>query len=283
VLSSSGREWVDHHIDRASGIERLRARFVHHAYGRHAHETYAIGMTETGSQSFTCRGTRHATRPGALMLFHPAELHDGSATDAGGFTYRMLYIAAPIVRGLLAEEDAAADLTFRRPLEIDPGSAALVIRAYDALDADEFLLARDEALLHLLRLLHRRYGDGRPVPRLSTRADRAVERVRERLHAGIEDDIPLQALAEIAGLSRFHLTRLFQRRFGWAPSAYHRHLRLERAKHLLAADEAPATVAAALGFADQAHLTRQFKAAYGIAPGRFRKSCLEAAGRRRSC
>jgi len=282
VPSATGHEWVDHGIDRASGIERLRARFVRHAYGRHAHETYAIGMTEDGSQSFTCRGTRHATRPGALMLFNPTELHDGSATDARGFTYRMLYIAVPVVHGLLAE-DTAADLTFRQPLAIDPGTAALIVRAYDALDAGEFRLARDEALMHLLRRLQERYGGGRTVPGLSTSADRAVERVRERLHAGIGEDLPLTTLADVAGLSRFHLTRLFQRRFGWAPSAYHRHLRLERAKHLLAADEAPAAVAAALGFADQAHLTRQFKAAYGIAPGRFRKSCLEAAGRPRSC
>ena len=283
MLSSTGLEWVDHSVDRASGIERLRAHFVRHAYGRHAHETYAIGVTEAGSQSFTCRGIRHATRPGALMLFNPAELHDGSATDGGGFTYRMLYVAEPVVRGLLAEETATVDLAFRRPLEIDPETAALVARAYDALDADESQLARDEALLRLLRRLYRRHGGGRTVPDPSSRAERAVDRVRDRLHAGIGEDIPLTALAEVAGLSRFHLTRVFQRRFGWAPSAYHRHLRLERAKHLLATDEAPAAVAAALGFADQAHLTRQFKAAYGIAPGRFRKSCLEAVGRPRSC
>ena len=57
-------------------------------------------------------------------------------------------------------------------------------------------------------------------------------------------------LADLAGLSRFHLTRLFQRRFGLAPSAYLRLVRLERAKRLLASGDKPAGVAAALGFAD---------------------------------
>jgi AraC-like DNA-binding protein len=272
VLSPAD-EWVACDADAATGIERLRARFIRHAYDRHAHETYAIGMTEDGSQTFTCRGVSHATRPGAIMLFNPTELHDGRATTAEGFAYCMLYVDVATIRGFLAGEIGNPEPLFDRPMAVDAATADLVAHAYDALAPGTPALERDDGLLRLLLHLAHRYG-GTSVPPADSRADRAMLRVRDRLRDAPEDAVTLQELADLAGMSRFHLTRLFQRRFGLAPSAYLRLLRLERAKRLLAIGEPPASVAASLGFADQAHLTRRFKAAYGMTPGRYRASRL---------
>jgi len=36
----------------AAGLQRLRAGFSGHAYDRHRHETYAVGVTEAGLQCF---------------------------------------------------------------------------------------------------------------------------------------------------------------------------------------------------------------------------------------
>lgn len=266
-------EWVRYDTDPATGIERLYARFTRHAYDRHAHETYAIGITETGSQTFTCRSIGHATEPGAIMLFNPTELHDGRATTPEGFTYRMLYVDTATARGILTGEVDNPEPLFDRPMAVDPETAGMVSRAYDLLAANTDTMTCDDALLRLLVHLAHRYGGAGAVP-LPGRADRAVLRVRDRLRDAPEEDVTLGELANLAGMSRFHLTRSFQRRFGLAPSAYLRLLRLERAKRLLAAGVAPAEVSAALGFTDQAHLTRRFRAAYGMTPGRYRASRL---------
>ena len=53
------REAIAGWCDRRFGVERFRAHFTAHCYERHAHETYAIGLTEEGSQSFHCRGATH--------------------------------------------------------------------------------------------------------------------------------------------------------------------------------------------------------------------------------
>ena len=272
-MLSSTDEWVAFDADAATGIERLRARFTRHAYDRHAHEAYAIGMTEAGSQTFTCRGESHTTRPGAIILFNPTELHDGHATTADGFTYRMLYVDVATVRGILAGEVGDPEPLLDRPLAFDSATARLIARAFEMLAPEASALTRDDMLLRLLLRLAQRYG-GTSVPTPAGRADHAVLTVRDRLRDAPEDDVSLQDLADLAGLSRFHLTRLFQRRFGLAPSAYLRLLRLDRAKRRLAAGDTPADVAAALGFVDQAHLTRRFKAAYGMTPGRYRASRL---------
>ncbi len=39
-----------------SGVQRLAARFGGHAYDTHRHETYGVGLTLWGAQSFHYRG-----------------------------------------------------------------------------------------------------------------------------------------------------------------------------------------------------------------------------------
>src|SRR5882757_10315059 len=120
-------EWITVGMDRRFGVERLRAHFTAHAYERHAHETYAIGLTEAGSQSFRCRGAKHRTRPGSIITINPTELHDGHATDAEGFLYHMLYVEPATVASVL--DDAGIRLPWAMALPAtlfeDPPLAAL--------------------------------------------------------------------------------------------------------------------------------------------------------------
>ena len=62
----------------------MRAGFSGHAYDRHRHETYAIGVTEAGLQCFHYRGAAQASAPGRVIVIHPDEAHDGHAGAPGG-------------------------------------------------------------------------------------------------------------------------------------------------------------------------------------------------------
>ncbi|MCA1941243.1 MAG: helix-turn-helix transcriptional regulator, partial [Caenispirillum bisanense] len=85
----------------------------------------------------------------------------------------------------------------------------------------------------------------------------------------LDDDIALDDLAAVSGLSRFQLVRAFRRATGFPPHAYLMQRRLAAAKDLLRAGQPPAQVAAAVGLYDQAHFTRRFKQLYGITPGAY--------------
>jgi hypothetical protein len=75
-----------------AGLQRLAARFGGHAYDLHRHETYAVGLTLWGAQSFHYRGVLQTSRAGQVMVIHPDETHDGHAGVPDGFAYRMLYV-----------------------------------------------------------------------------------------------------------------------------------------------------------------------------------------------
>ncbi len=87
-------DWIHRspHSGGTSGIERIEAFFHHAGYAMHRHDTYAIGRTLAGVQSFRYRGSTRNSLPGGTMVLHPDEPHDGQAGTRDGFHYRMIYV-----------------------------------------------------------------------------------------------------------------------------------------------------------------------------------------------
>lgn len=259
------------------GIEVLQARYIRHEYARHAHDAYCLGLTETGAQAFSCRGAGHVSAAGQIMAFNPDEPHDGHALDAAGFTYCMVYLAPETVQAVLSDAaERPADLPWARsPVLDDPALAAAILRLHRRFaeaDAAGQPLARDAALIEVVAGLAQRHADWRPGFARGGDDRDAVARVHALIAEEYAEPLTLDRLAAEAGLSRFHLSRLFQRRYGLPPHAYQSRLRLAEARRLIAAGEPVAEVAVAVGFVDQSHLGRRFKAAFGITPGAFARS-----------
>jgi len=82
----------------------------------------------------------------------------------------------------------------------------------------------------------------------------------------------VQRLADVAGLSRRHLQRLFRDHVGASPKWVIRRNRLQEVAARLESGEAPnlARLAAELGYTDQAHLSHDFRNAVGRSPSAFR-------------
>jgi AraC family transcriptional regulator len=131
-----------------------------------------------------------------------------------------------------------------------------------------------EALsLTLLTYLRARYAGKSGA---ATDSGALSARQRDRLIEFVEDnlatDIGLNDLAELAGYSADHFSRLFKRCFGQPPYQYVLARRVERAKAMLKDRSRPiANIAAACGFATQAHLNSAFKLRTGVTPGVYRK------------
>jgi AraC-like DNA-binding protein len=117
-------------------------------------------------------------------------------------------------------------------------------------------------------LLLRHAERGAATPRLGWERP-AVARVREYLHARLAENVSLDELTRVAGLTRFHLLRVFKQTMGLPPHEYQLVARVQAASRLLAKGERRAKVAAELGFADQSHFGRHFRRIAGVSPGAF--------------
>jgi AraC-like DNA-binding protein len=251
--------------DPQASLQRLTARFGGHAYDLHRHETYAVGLTLWGAQSFHYRGMLRTSRGGQVMVIHPDETHDGHATVDAGFAYRMLYIEPALVSQAL---DGAPPPYVPDVVADDPVLAALLAEAFADFPGTIEPLAADAIVARLATRLAAR-GDGRQPRRPRTAAQRAVARARDYLAAEAHRTVASHELEAVTGLDRFTLARQFRTLTGTSPHRYQVGRRLTRAQAMIAAGTSLSETAAATGFADQSHLTRHFVARFGLTPGRF--------------
>jgi AraC-like DNA-binding protein len=248
-----------------TGLQRLAARFGGHAYDTHRHETYGVGMTLWGAQSFHYRGSLRTSRAGQVMVLHPDEAHDGHASVEAGFGYHMLYVDPGAVSAALEGTsppfvpDVVAD---------DPVMAELVGEAFADFPNPLEPLAVDAIVERLAHRLAARSDAGKPA-RHSATAHRAVSLACEFLAAEAHRTVSSEELEAATGLDRFALARHFRAATGTSPHRYQVGRRLARAQTMIVSGTPLGEAAAATGFADQSHMTRHFVARFGLTPGRW--------------
>jgi AraC family transcriptional regulator len=92
-----------------------------------------------------------------------------------------------------------------------------------------------------------------------------LARLRDYVVAHLDEWIEVAALADIAGGSPFHFSRVFTRSVGMTPHRWVVHLRLQQAIELVREGRfGLAEIAARTGFADQSHLSRWVRRVHGV-------------------
>lgn len=137
---------------------------------------------------------------------------------------------------------------------------------WDAIVGDATPIEQQSRLAALVAAVSELALHEQPRPPILTPA---VSRTREALHERFAEEVPLEQLAALAGMSKCHLVHLFHKEVGLPPHAYQIQLRVARARVLVAAGVPLAEVATMTGFADQSHLTRLFKRVVGMPPGQY--------------
>lgn len=238
-------------------------------YGKHFHETVAIGTIVEGACIYSRGSHQHELVAGDLVVVNPGEVHACAQTGEQPLSYLMLYVDADFVATQQGEdEEATAPGDFRPFATTITGAlfAEFTSLHQSLLDPEQELLAKECSLHAFLMQLHAtlasRPADRRDTPRgLALAADFMGEHFR--------DSMKLADIAAASGLSVPHLIRSFGRHFGMSPHQYLTHRRIQFAQDQLRGGRPIAAVAAEAGFADQAHLQRAFKAQVAATPGQY--------------
>lgn len=258
-------------------LECLHATFVQHEYAPHTHDTFVIGVIESGVELYRLNGVSQCAVAGDVCVVNPGELHDGSPGE-NGYRYRMFYPSAALLSGIREEVTDKPDtgsLHFRQAIYDDTDVFRLLSGAHRAMERAPSHLERDSAFLEAAALLIRRHGASVGGLIAVGREADAIRCVRDYIEDNLDEDLDLAALAGLIGVSRYRLIRSFQKETGLTPHAWVTNRRLARAKRMLAAGESPAETATACGFFDQAHLTRHFKRTTGVTPAKYRCAFLQ--------
>lgn len=251
------------------GVEALHASFLRHEYRPHSHPTWTVAVVERGAARFEVDARRERADRGELFVLEPGAVHTGMAAVPEGWAYKVLYLD-PAVFGAWSERDGPPPGAARWVVFRDRALRDLLLRAHAALAVDD--LEAEVAVLEAVRRLgvHLRPG---PEPAPRGRAEHAaVGRARAHLVERWDQPVSLAALSQVAGLSRFELSRRFREQTGLAPHQFQIDLRVARARELLVAGRPAGEVALSCGFSDQPHFTRVFRRAVGVTPVRYARA-----------
>ncbi|MCC9621139.1 AraC family transcriptional regulator [Thalassospira sp. MA62] len=250
----------------APGIERIEALFYGNMFTPHRHDTYALGITMQGVQTFNYRGEFRTSNPGNVIILHPDELHDGGAGTDDGLQYRMLYLEPALLRSGL-DHDADPLPFVSEPVIKDPVLWSIMASALGELERDMDPLLRDQFVGDIAQRLslHART----PLKRPRFTDGQSMDQVRAFLEDNFDRPVQSDELEQVANMDRFRLIRHFRARFGTTPYRYLMMRRLQKARALMMLGQPLAGIAAETGFADQSHFNRHFRQTYGVSPGRW--------------
>jgi AraC-like DNA-binding protein len=94
-----------------------------------------------------------------------------------------------------------------------------------------------------------------------------THRICEYIKSNLDQNISLEALAKMAGLSLNHFARSFKQTVGMPPHYYVLQRRIEHAQQMLRNTDLPMSqIALSAGFSDQSHLSRHFRRITGMSP-----------------
>jgi AraC-like DNA-binding protein len=248
----------------SDGIERLEAHFMGQAFSPHRHDTYAIGITLRGIQTFRYCGEMRCCLPGQWHILHPDEIHDGGSGTEEGFSYRIIYVDPALIQEALG----GLPLPFVPDPVVQQGAlhADLAPWLWDIEDPIDDIRRTEIAVdtAEVLTALSARNARMQGLLCLSS-----LLRVRDLIAANPAIRHSAAEFEQVSGLDRWTVARQFRAAFGTSPSRFRTMRQLDRARRMLTCGRPLAETALEVGFADQSHMSRMFKRTYGLTAARW--------------
>ncbi|HET7027128.1 MAG TPA: AraC family transcriptional regulator [Candidatus Limnocylindrales bacterium] len=245
--------------------EVLHARYIGHAFPRHAHDTWTLFVVDEGGVRYDLGRHERVAAQTMVSVLPPHVAHDGRPAVPDGYRMRVLYVETSVLPASLI--GPAVD----RPFVEDALLRRRVAAVHDALDSPDGPLEAETRLAfvteRLTELLRASPEPARRAPSPPTLA----EAVRAHLDASLFERPSLAEIAAAEGFAASTSARAFTRAFGLPPHQYVLSRRLEAARSRILDGQPLATVAVDLGFVDQAHMTRRFTRLFGTSPSYLRR------------
>lgn len=170
---------------------------------------------------------------------------------------------------------------FDKPTDISPNSNSRIQERIQLFEEIFNTLSRnltmDNIYYSITSLFHflgsmKFLGEYRDSIQLEAKKRDQVDELIHYMHENIEQQLTLNHLAKLSGMSASHLSLLFHRKTSCSPLQYLKHLRIQKACQLLDfTDMKIIQISPKVGFSDALYFTRIFKKETGLSPKEYRE------------
>ncbi|MHA6529352.1 AraC family ligand binding domain-containing protein [Paenibacillus sp. BAC0078] len=256
-------------------LEAYRFEGIMQKFPNHFHDYYVIGFIEQGKRNLVCNLKEYILSSGDVVIFNPQDPHACEAVDGRALDYRCINIQPEVMREYVQEITGSNDLPrFTQPVLYQSELALSLHELHLMILESQSDFQKEELFMFLLEQLLREYTDTEP-PCPTRELTAEIKIICEYIESHYADSITLNQLSELAGISKYHLLRLFTKQKGISPYCYLETIRINHAKKLLEQGAPPIEVASQTGFSDQSHFTNFFKRLIGLTPKQYMRIFIQ--------
>lgn len=254
----------------------------------HHHDFYEIYFFVSGKVTYNIESRNYTLQPGDILLINPMELHQPIfPTERSGYERYVLWINKSFLRRLdLPGQDLSRcfdterpehsnlirpDATKREYLVFLLGVLLQEVRSGEYASDTVSMALVAQILVYINRLALQ--GE-HPVDNKSE-SDSVVYRVLSYINENYSEDLNLDMLANKFFISKYHLSREFNRLVGTSVYRYIIQKRLVMAKQLMSTGVSSTEVYQHCGFGDYSNFYRAFKSEYQISPKEYMAALRE--------
>ncbi len=253
-------------------LELYRAVDVVRSVSRHIHWVFSLSVGEAGVRVHETKQGKYYVTPGSIVVVNVGDTHTGGVLNGYTYSSRSIRIDPVFLDTLLLQISNRhhETLHFQQPVIYNRELSQQILSLHSMLGDSASRLEKECSLLDILEKLYARYSCEGIYPPAMGNESTPISRVCEYLQDCYNENVSLEHLASVAGLSAFHLSRVFKKEIGVPPHTYQLQVRLKKATDLIASGKPLAETALETGFCDQSHFQKAFKRKFGISPGQYK-------------
>jgi AraC-like DNA-binding protein len=243
----------------------------------YVHRFNSLWLIVRGRGTFILDGTSHTAEPGKLFIVSPGMVIERFTDPSDPLEFYFIRFSYAFVfeeNEMWSFRESNADsfpLQGIHTLQNPPP----IINAFDQMN--QLMKRRGQVVLMRRRILFMDIlihiiSDFR-AQMAAGNTTMSIEKTIEYMVNHYYENLTLEELAKMAGLSSSHYSRLFKQYTNYSPIQYLMHLRMDRAKELLIlSDYRLKAIAQSVGYDDELYFSRMFKKVVGISPSEYTKA-----------
>ncbi len=233
---------------------------------RSCYDSFLYLFVEEGTFRLVLNESTYHVPAGGIVLLNCYEPHEYGSDE--GCKILWLHFDGPLA-GDYYEQITSVHGNILQPSDFP----SLHCRLGDLMQkfADENILSEEEMSLQITKLLLPLLRSESQKETDSSTSNTAIRKTLNYILSHFQQELPLEELAFIAGLSPYHFLRVFKSEIGMTPHQYIIKTRISTASYLLTTtSHTVSDISYEVGFKDESSFCRTFRARTGLTPLAFR-------------
>lgn len=235
---------------------------------------HSLWFITKGRGEIYINGTKHKLKPGKLIMYSPGMVCEKKTSQTNPLEFyfvRFTYaLASEEKEKWFFETPDKVSFPLQGVYSINnTGSIIQLLDQINLLSKRRGPIVAIQRKMHFQELLLMIIQDFRSQ-KMAGNSTMALETTIDYMVNNYHLHLTLSDLAKMAGLSTSHYARIFKKYVGYSPIDYLTHLRIDRAKELLAiSDFRIKEISQSVGYEDELYFSRTFKRLVGVSPTQF--------------